>query len=75
MFHGRSLWPSIKGTVSSSWVATWSRSSSGAPAETFKASGTATPAAPAISRIEVTASHWREGRSHSVQVGVLEIMK
>lgn len=31
MFHGRSLWPSIKGTESKSWVAASSLSSNGAP--------------------------------------------
>lgn len=35
------------------------------PAVTLKARGTATLAAPAINKIEVKASHWREGRSHS----------
>jgi hypothetical protein len=35
------------------------------PAVTLRANGTATLAAPAINKIEVRASHWRDGRSHS----------
>lgn len=68
MFHGKSLWPSIKGTDSSNCVATSSRSSNGAPADTRNANGTATPAAAVINSIDVTASHCLDGRSHSVCV-------
>jgi hypothetical protein len=35
------------------------------PAVTLKAKGTATLAAPAINKMDVNASHWRDGRSHS----------
>lgn len=35
------------------------------PDVTLKAKGTATLAAPAINSIDVKASHWRDGRSHS----------
>lgn len=65
MFHGKSLWPSIKGTDLSNCVATSSRSSNGAPADTRNANGTATPAAAVINSIDVTASHCLDGRSHS----------
>lgn len=40
-------------------------SNENSPAETLKAKGTATLAAPAINKIDVKASHWRDGRSHS----------
>lgn len=42
------------------------------PDVTFNASGTATLAAPAIKRIDVTKSHCRDGRSHSIVVRVKE---
>ena len=99
MFHGRSLWPSIKGTESNSCEAASSLSSKGAPsnrnkaraegedevamdeykyyfnyvprseycnyllAVTRRASGTATPAAPAMSRMDVKANQCLEGIS------------
>lgn len=73
MFQGRSLWPSIKGTDSSNWVATSSRSSNGAPADTRSANGTATPAAAVINKIDVTANHCLDGRSHSEQVNRVNV--